>query len=426
LLWGNNRKRKSDSPRRTCLTSFFNHAVVGQLAEDCANPPSPCYPVSMQIITSERIPIKLWASDIDAAALQQARNLANLPFAFRWVAVMPDAHTGYGMPIGGVLATDGMVIPNAVGVDIGCGMAAVRTSLTRISIDELQEILTIIRSEVPAGFKHHPDPQPWDGFDRAPDIPIIQQELYSARHQLGTLGGGNHFIEIQQGDDGFIWLMIHSGSRNFGLKTASEYHRLARNLCARGRVNLPDPDLSFLPVDSPDGREYLKAMNYCLDFARANRALMVERCLGAITAVTGGTGTHSVNIHHNYAAVETHFGHEVLVHRKGATSARKGQPGIIPGSMGSSSYITEGLGCEESFTSSSHGAGRRMGRNEASRKLDLEREQQKMKGIIHGLRSKHDLDEAPGAYKDIDEVMAQQKDLVKIVVKLRPLAVIKG
>jgi len=380
----------------------------------------------MQTITTERIPIKLWASEIDAQAMQQARNLANLPFAFRWVAVMPDAHTGYGMPIGGVLATDGMVIPNAVGVDIGCGMAAVRTSLTKISTNELQNILALIRTDVPVGFKHHPDPQLWDGFNRAPDIRIIQEELFSARHQLGTLGGGNHFIEIQQGDDGLVWLMIHSGSRNFGLKAANEYHHLAKNLCLRGKVSLPDADLAYLPVDSPEGREYLIAMNYCLEFARANRALMVERCMDAITSVTGGVGTYNVNIHHNYAAIESHFGHEVLVHRKGATSACKGQTGIIPGSMGAHSYITEGLGNEESFQSSSHGAGRRMGRNEATRKLDLERELEKMKGIIHGLRSKHDLDEAPGAYKDIDDVMAQQTDLVKIVTQLRPLAVIKG
>ncbi len=380
----------------------------------------------MRTITSERIPIKIWAADIDPAALQQARNLANLPFAFKWIAVMPDAHTGYGIPIGGVLASQDMIIPNAVGVDIGCGMAAVRTDLQKISTAALQDIMACIRSDVPVGFKHHPDPQPWDGFNRAPDIPIIQEELYSARHQLGTLGGGNHFIEIQQGDDGFIWLMVHSGSRNFGLKAASEYHRLAKAWCAGSKFTLSDPDLSYLPADSPQGREYLTAMNYCLDFARANRALMVERCMQAITAVTGGVGTYEVNIHHNYAALESHLGHEVLVHRKGATSAFKGQAGIIPGSMGAYSFITEGMGNEESFKSSSHGAGRRMGRKEAIRKLDLEREQQKMKGIIHGMRSKRELEEAPGAYKDIDEVMSQQQDLVKIVTRLKPLAVIKG
>src|SRR5512133_2467675 len=252
----------------------------------------------MQTITTERIPIKLWASEIDDQAMQQARNLANLPFAFRWVAMMPDAHTGYGMPIGGVLATDGMVIPNAVGVDIGCGMAAVRTNLTIISTDELQDILALISTDVPVGFKHHPDPQPWDGFNRAPDIRIIQEELFSARHQLGTLGGGNHFIEIQQGDDGLIWLMIHSGSRNFGLKAANEYHHQAKNLCVRNKFSLPDADLAYLPIDSPEGREYFAAMNYCLQFAQANRALMVARCMDAVTAVTGGTAGYSVNIHH--------------------------------------------------------------------------------------------------------------------------------
>jgi tRNA-splicing ligase RtcB len=382
--------------------------------------------MNMQTINSERIPIKIWADDIDPAAMQQARNLANLPFAFRWVAVMPDAHVGYGMPIGGVLATEEMIIPNAVGVDIGCGMAAVRTSLAKISLPELQEILALMRRDVPVGFKHHPDPQPWDGFNHAPDLRIIQDELFSARHQLGTLGGGNHFIEIQSGDDGFIWLMIHSGSRNFGLKAASEYHRLAKSFCAKNRNSLPDQDLAYLPINSPEGQAYFSAMNFCLQFARANRALMVNRCMQAMNAVTGGVADNSVNIHHNYAAVESHFGHDVLVHRKGATAASAGQIGIIPGSMGAHSYIVEGLGNAESFQSSSHGAGRRMGRNEATRKLDLGQEQQKMKGIIHGLRTKHDLDEAPGAYKDIDHVMAQQQDLVKIITRLKPLAVIKG
>ncbi len=380
----------------------------------------------MKIIETERIPIKLWLDDIEPEALAQARNLANLPHAFRWVAIMPDSHPGFGMPIGGVLATQDVIVPNAVGVDIGCGMNAVRTSLTRIDSVALREIVDRIKEDVPVGFRHQDEAQIWSGFNEAPDIAIIQQELSSARKQLGTLGGGNHFIEIQMGDDGHVWLMLHSGSRNFGLKTAETYFALARKLCDRSRANLPSRDLAFLEMDSLEGREYFEAMNYCLAFAQANRALMMARICKIVSKVTGATVEGEVNIHHNFAALENHFGKDVFVHRKGATRATLGLAGIIPGSMGTASYIVEGLGNPESFESCSHGAGRRMGRSEAKRNLDLAREQRKMEGIVHGLTSVHGLDEAPGAYKDIDQVMENQKDLVKIKVRLKPLAVIKG
>ncbi len=379
----------------------------------------------MRVIDSEKLPIKLWLETIEDEALAQARNLANLPFAFRHIAIMPDSHVGYGMPIGGVLATMGVIICNAVGVDIGCGMMAVKTSLSGIDEPTLKLILGEIRKAVPVGFNHHEEPRTWKGFDRAPDIEIIQAELSSARCQLGTLGGGNHFIEIQKGDDGYIWIMLHSGSRNFGFKTAHVYHERAKALCERWHSDIPHKDLSFLPMDDPAGREYFDAMNFCLDFAQANRAEMMARIMD-IVARCGAEFDAPINIHHNYAAMEHHFGQNVMVHRKGATRAYAGQPGIIPGSMGTASYITEGLGNPESFMSSSHGAGRRMGRAEATRTLDLEAEQAKMAGIVHGLRNQKDLDEAPGAYKDIDEVMSNQSDLVKIVTRLRPLAVIKG
>jgi tRNA-splicing ligase RtcB (3'-phosphate/5'-hydroxy nucleic acid ligase) len=380
----------------------------------------------MKVINTERIPIKLWLEDIEPGALAQARNLANLPFAFRWVAIMPDSHVGYGMPIGGVLATEEVIVPNAVGVDIGCGMNAARTSLTHIDTGALKEIMGKLRQAVPVGFNHQKENQPWSDFDQAPDLPIIQQELGSARKQLGTLGGGNHFIEIQQGDDGHIWLMLHSGSRNFGLKTAETYHTLARQLCERWHTALPDKDLAFLPMDTPEGEAYFQAMSFCLKFAQANRALMMARLSEIVAEVTGAVVEEEVNIHHNYAALEQHFGKNVLVHRKGATKATLGLTGIIPGSMGTASYIVEGLGNPESFQSCSHGAGRRLGRKEATRVLDLAEEQRKMEGIVHGLRSKGELEEAPGAYKDIDQVMENQKDLVKIKVRLKPLAVIKG
>jgi len=379
-----------------------------------------------QVINTETVPIKLWLDDIEEGALMQARNLANLPFVFKWVAIMPDSHQGYGMPIGGVLATSGVIVPNAVGVDIGCGMAACKTSLTEISTEALKSVMGKIRKVIPVGFNHQAEEQRWDGFDDAPDIPIIQRELSSAKKQLGTLGGGNHFIEIQRGDDGHIWLMIHSGSRNFGLKTADEYHKTAQRLCEKWYSFMPDKDLAFLPIDTDAGNAYYKAMNYCLKFAQANRALMMGRAIDALYSETGATVLDEIDIHHNYAAFEHHYGKDVLVHRKGATRATLGLTGIIPGSMGTFSYITEGLGNPESFFSSSHGAGRRMGRNEAKRTLNLESEQVKMAGIVHGLRSASELDEAPGAYKDIDVVMENQNDLVKIRVSLSPLANIKG
>jgi len=381
----------------------------------------------MKVITTERIPVKLWLDDIEDGALSQAMDLAKLKFAFKHIAIMPDSHLGYGMPIGGIMATDQVIVPNAVGVDIGCGMTAIKSNIKVEDMpeEELKRIMGEMRKEVPVGFAHHKEKQEWEGFDKAPDIEIIQKELENAKYQLGTLGGGNHFIEIQKGDDGFVWVMLHSGSRNFGLKTATEYHNKAKKICERWLSDIPNDDLSFLPMDSPEGQDYFKAMNFALDFAFANRKLMMSRIVDII-GESHFEWDKLINIHHNYATMENHFGKNVLVHRKGATKATAGLTGIIPGSMGTSSYITEGLGNPESFMSSSHGAGRKMGRGDAIRSLNLEDEQKKMTGIVHGLRNKQNLDEAPGAYKDINVVMENQKDLVKIVTELKPMAVIKG
>lgn len=380
----------------------------------------------MKVDTSERIPIKMWLNEIEEGAFSQAKNLAKLPFAFKWIVIMPDSHQGYGMPIGGVLATKGVIIPNAVGVDIGCGMCAVKTSLTEIGEDALKLVMGNVRKVIPVGFTHHQKPQEWEGFDRAPKIGIIMEELYSARKQIGTLGGGNHFIEFQKDEEENIWAMVHSGSRNFGFKTAKIYHDLAKRLCERWNIPLPDPDLAYLPMSDIAGQEYHKAMSFCLEFAQANRALMMRRIMEILNVATGAVPLSEVNIHHNYAALENHYGVDVWVHRKGAIRARKGEFGIIPGSMGSSSYIVSGLGNPMSFCSSSHGAGRRMGRKEAQRSLKLDEEVAKMEGIVHGLRGKKNLDEAPGAYKDIDEVMENQKDLTNILVCLHPIGSIKG
>lgn len=394
-----------------------------------------------EIINTEKRPIKMWLEDIDPQALAQARNLANLPFTFRHVAIMPDAHCGYGMPIGGVLAAENTIVPNAVGVDIGCGMCAVKTSLTEIDRDSLKLILGAekhqrgIRAHIPVGFNHQknaqneglmPDPTGLEQLNNSRVLQLFQ----AARKQLGTLGGGNHFIEIQKGDDGHIWVMVHSGSRNIGLKVAQYYNQLAARLNERWFSSVPAKwELAFLPLSSPEGHDYLKEMQYCVEFALANRTLMMERIKEAILEVLPEvTFEPPVNIAHNYAAVENHFGKNVVVHRKGATRARSGEIGIIPGSQGSRSFIVVGKGNPESFESCSHGAGRVLGRKQAQRTLDLELEKRRLDdlGVIHGMRSSRDLDEAAGAYKDIETVMANQPDLVDVAVTLTPLAVIKG
>jgi tRNA-splicing ligase RtcB (3'-phosphate/5'-hydroxy nucleic acid ligase) len=394
-----------------------------------------------KVISTENRPIKLWLDDIEGPALAQARNLANLPFTYKHVAIMPDAHPGYGMPIGGVLATENAVIPNAVGVDIGCGMCAVRTSLTEITQDELKEILGSkesnrgIRAVIPVGFNHQKLAQ---DQDLMPDLSTVDkvksskvvQIFQAGQKQLGTLGGGNHFIEIQHGNDGHIWLMIHSGSRNIGLKIATHYNQLAVRMNEKWKSVVPAKwELAFLPLDSSKGWDYMAEMQYCVDFALANRKLMMERVKEAIAEVKPDVEfAHLINIAHNYAAMESHFGKNVMVHRKGATRARQGEYGIIPGSQGSMSFIVIGKGNPESFSSCSHGAGRVLGRKQAQRVLDLEEQQRILDdfGVLHELRGKGGLDEAPGAYKDINKVMANQTDLVDIEVSLKPLAVVKG
>lgn len=264
-----------------------------------------------------------------------------------------------------------------------------------------------------------------------PDIyPEVNRQYRSACKQIGTLGGGNHFIEIQKGSDGRIWFMIHSGSRNIGLKVASRYNQTAIALNERWHSLVPKKwELAFLPIETDEAKTYLREMRYCLEFALANRKLMADRVRAAFRVEIPDVGfDEPINIHHNYAVFEHHFGKNVIVHRKGATSARDGEMGIIPGSQGTASYIVRGKGNPDSFMSCSHGAGRKMGRQAAIRTLDLEAEKKVLddRGILHAIRGKQDLEEAPGAYKDIDVVMEEQQYLVDIVVRLEPLAVIKG
>lgn len=383
------------------------------------------------IIKTEKLPIKLWLEEeqMEEGALEQARNLANLPMAFKHIAIMPDTHLGYGMPIGAILATQGAVIPNAVGVDIGCGMCSLRTNIQHIETPELKEIMGIIRKTVPVGFNHHDMRQDEALMPvRKGELPIVDQEYYSALHQLGTLGGGNHFIEIQKGSDGYIWIMIHSGSRNIGFKVANHYNDVAKGKLADSGEEVPR-DLAYLPESSEYFDLYWNEMNYCIDFALANRKLMMERVKSAFAQILPDVEfADFINKPHNFAALETHYGEKVMVHRKGATRAEKGEWGMIPGSQGTSSYLVTGKGNPLSFNSCSHGAGRIMSRAQARRTLDLDEEKAQLEelGVIHALRHKRDLDEAPGSYKDIEEVMALQQDLVEIEVELKPLAVIKS
>ncbi len=385
----------------------------------------------MKIIKTENIPIKMWLDFIEDGALAQAKNLANHPAAFRHIAIMPDAHQGYGMPIGGVLAAIDAVIPNAVGVDIGCGMCAVKTSLNSIERDTLKKIIGKIRSVIPLGFNHHKTRQNPELMPLISDnMPVSDKEYKNALTQIGTLGGGNHFIEIQKGNDGWIWIMIHSGSRNIGKQVADYYNKTAIKLNEKLKHPIPKEwQLSSLPIDSMEGISYLNEMKFCVDFALANRKLMMERIKEIFTDDFRDISFNElINIAHNYASEENHFGKKVIIHRKGATSARTDETGIIPGSQGSRSYIVSGLGNTESFMSCSHGAGRKMGRKQAERELDLDKEKEILDklGILHSIRGKHDLDEASGAYKDISEVMNFQKDLVKIEIELSPLGVVKG
>lgn len=386
------------------------------------------------VISSDKhLPIKLWLdpANLEESALEQAIAVASLPKVFKHVALMPDAHMGFGVPIGTVVAFHGLVAPSIVGVDIGCGMAAMKTNIkaSELTLSDLRSTLGVLRLLIPVGFNKQNSPQVWDGFDEVEDeeYPVIFEQLENARKQLGTLGGGNHFIELQVDQEGWLWAMIHSGSRNLGKQVADYYHRWALKKCEQWGVQLPDKDLAYFPVDSGEGQEYLTAMDFCLRFAAENRARMMKQVVAALDVVKPGFAMmERINIHHNFARMENHYGENVMVHRKGATCVREGTLGIIPGSMGTSSYIVIGKGNPESFESCSHGAGRALGRKEACRKLNLEAEKAKMEGVVHGLRNASDLEEAPGAYKDIDEVMSCQMDLVEIRTKLRPIASMKG
>ena len=381
-------------------------------------------------------PVKIWTDDVEESAMQQIENLCTLPFLFHHLAIMPDVHAGMGMPIGGVLACVDAVIPNAVGVDIGCGMCAVKTNwrVEDISADVLRkQIMRGIRERIPLGMDHHKERQDESYLPQGHDIDkltVVKAQYISAQRQVGTLGGGNHFIELQRDEQGMLWIMIHSGSRNLGKQVGDHYNKLAVMLNERWHsVVKPELRLAFLPLRTQEFNDYWAEMQYCVEFALCNRRLMMERIQEVIAdALPGIEFEPMINIAHNYAAWEHHYGKNVIVHRKGATLAREGIVGIIPGSQGTASYIVEGLGNPDSFNSCSHGAGRLMSRTAAVKTLSLEYEVKKLdeQGIVHAIRSQRDLEEAAGAYKDIEQVINNELDLVKILTRLLPIAVIKG
>ena len=381
-------------------------------------------------------PVKMWANMCDATAWQQISNLCSLPFVFRHLALMPDLHGGKGMPIGTVLATKDVVIPNAVGVDIGCGMCAVKTNKKVETIEQevlRKKIMRGIRKQIPLGMEHHKEAQEEKYMPANHDVDsmtIVKRQYVSAIKQVGTLGGGNHFIELQRDDEGWLWIMIHSGSRNLGKQVCDYYSRVAMILNERYFSSVkPELNLPFLPLKTKEFNEYWSEMQYCIDFGLCNRNLIMQRIEEVISdSIPNVEFEPMINIAHNYAAWETHFDEACIVHRKGATSAKMGEIGIIPGSQGTSSYIVEGLGNPLSFMSCSHGAGRVMSRTEAVKSLNLAEEIQKLdeKGIVHAIRCQEDLEEASSAYKNIEKVIEQEADLVKIKTRLFTMAVIKG
>ncbi len=410
----------------------------------------------MFVISNEntRFPIKIWLEDIsrlEGSCLEQAYHLAQLPFLHKWVCLMPDTHTGKGMPIGGVIAAKDVIIPNAVGVDIGCGMDYIPTNILVEEIRKvqtgngtiLQAVIGNIMRTIPLATERYREPQKSRVLDRAKQEPEKYQEdqellplIEDGYFQVGSLGGGNHFIELQEDQDGCLCIMIHSGSRHLGKEICDHFHKKARELNRRWYSEVKDEyQLAFLPVQAREGQQYINWMNLALDYAFENRERMLEKTCSIVketiekyTDMIVEFG-EEINCCHNYAALENHYGENVWVHRKGATRVREGELAVIPGAMGSFSYVVEGAGNPLSFCSSSHGAGRNYSRTGAMREFSVEKVMTDLKeqGVVLGKRRKNDVaEECRFAYKDIDQVMAQQMDLVTPVRRLRTVGVVKG
>ncbi len=393
------------------------------------------------VLNQGRVPVRIWTDEVESTALQQLHNVAQLPFLFHHVAAMPDVHAGIGATVGAVIPTRGAIIPAAVGVDIGCGMSALRLSLKAADLpDSLSRLRSSIEAAVPVGFAQH------DGGDtrsdaaaplgarlhritgRHPGIAKMQRQHDSVWvRQLGSLGGGNHFIELCADESDALWVMLHSGSRGIGNCIGRYFIEAARNELGRRDARLPDRDLAWFDEGTPLFDDYVEALGWAQDYAWANRHEMMQLVLQALEEhlppfrISG----EAISCHHNYVAQETHFGERVYVTRKGAIRAGAGELGIIPGSMGTRSYIVRGRGNPDSFCSSAHGAGRRMSRTEAKRRYS----RADVAAQTRGVECRKDggiIDEIPAAYKDIDAVMAHQTDLVEVVHTLKQLVCVKG
>jgi tRNA-splicing ligase RtcB len=406
----------------------------------------------IRVIGDTKHPVKIWASDLEPEAEQQLRNLAGLPFIHRHVSVMPDAHAGKGSTVGTVIATKGAIIPAACGVDIGCGMCALKLPFKVDRLGNLASLRHSIERAVPTG--RHSNKTltvaAGEAFKALGDISEtgkahikrLQKTLENASMAIGSLGGGNHFIEICTDTEGGAWIMLHSGSRNIGKCLAEIHIDRAKDLMKRYFIDLPDPDLAFLAQKTPEFEEYLHDLMWGQRFAMANRNEMMDRVIEQVFRHVYGNdndwlaawrlselatpgGLFRVNCHHNYTSIENHFGQNVYVTRKGAVSARDGEWGIIPGSMGTKSYIVQGKGNPDSFCSCSHGAGRKMSRTKARATFTVEDLKAQTDGV-ECLKSNGVLDEIPSSYKPIEEVMANQADLVTPVYELKQLLCVKG
>lgn len=394
-----------------------------------------------QVITEQRVPVKIWTDDVDERSKEQLSNIASMPFIHHHVAAMPDVHLGIGATIGSVIATHKAIIPAAVGVDIGCGMLACQLSLTGNDIDEksLKKVFDQITRDVPVGRGQHQDnralvdaAKPFEArltamTQKHPGLLKSFGKFSNWVYQMGTLGGGNHFIELCLDENNQVWVMLHSGSRGIGNGMADYFIKLARGDMERWMINLPDRDLAYFPEGTEHFDDYVEGVHWAQEYAFQNRQSMLDLILAGLRSHLPAfeVVNQVVNCHHNYVAIEHHYGENVYVTRKGAIRAREGDLGIIPGSMGAKSFIVRGKGEPESFTSCSHGAGRRMSRTAAEKQFTEADMVKQTEGVICR-KDKGVIDEIPGAYKDIDVVMANQSDLVDVVHTLKQVVCVKG
>lgn len=408
----------------------------------------------MKVNTESRVPIKSWTDyvPLDPQALEQLKQTANMPFIFKHLAVMPDVHVGLGATVGSVVPTKNAIIPAAVGVDIGCGMMAAQLNLTAKDLpDNLSGVRAMIETAIPHGrsdgtvndvgswqgktpdyidvsFKNHLLPTLWELIEKHPKLRGATPPIIQSRNMLGTLGTGNHFVELCLDEEQNVWLMLHSGSRGIGNRIGTYFISKAKEEMERWHIELPNKDLAYLPEGTELFDDYWKALTWAQGYARLNRQFMFEAARRAASAAFKRpilNYTPVVNCHHNYATRENHFGQNIIITRKGAVCARPNMLGIIPGSMGAKSFIVRGKGNPESFNSCSHGAGRVMSRKEAKRSISLEDHIKDTEGV-ECRKDAEVIDESPRAYKNVEDVMKSQEELVEIVHTLKGIVCVKG